>query len=217
LQSLEISDSIRYPTQREDALAEEISAPVARCPNPKCGKPISRGHRYSWCTECGEQLPASIQARLPHLREKVTRAANARVGPQGRAQPYLAYEAEAITKLYRRLILLVGGEFLLGYAVLALAIKVTDKQVKGMSGALILGLLVVFATSVFIAITAYKLSRRLRAGAPLFWALALFLPWLNVLSLLVLSSSATSWCRRHGIKVGLLGPTRESIEAIRRR
>jgi hypothetical protein len=196
-------------------LAEEISAPVARCPNPKCGKPISRGHRYSWCVECGEQLPASIQARLPHLREKVDRAANTgvapntRVAPQGRPQPYLAYEAEAITKLYRRLILLVGGEFLLNFIVLALL----DKSVS----AGMLGFLVMLAVSVFIAITAYKLSERLRTGSPLFWALALFLPWLNVLSLLVLSSNATSWCRSHGIKVGLLGPTRESIEAIRRR
>jgi hypothetical protein len=197
-------------------LAEEISAPIAKCPNPKCGKPISRGHRYSWCTVCGEQLPASIQARLPRLRENVARAANARVGLQGRPEPYLAYEAEAITKLYRRLVLLVGGEFLLNLAVLALAIEIMDKKVKGMIDVLMLGLLVMLAASVFIAITAYKLSRRLRDDSPLFWALALFLPYLNVLSLLVLSSSATSWCRRHGIEVGLLGPTKESIAAIRR-
>jgi hypothetical protein len=36
------------------------------------------------------------------------------------------------------------------------------------------------------------------------------------LGLLALSASAQSWCRRHGVKVGLLGPIKESIEELRR-
>jgi hypothetical protein len=45
----------------------------------------------------------------------------------------------------------------------------------------------------------------------------MFLPCINILTLLVLSSKAQSWCRRYGIRVGFLGPTKESIEELRRR
>jgi hypothetical protein len=190
-------------------LAEDISAPVATCPIPTCGKPIPYDHSYACCAECGQDLPAEIQARLPRLQERKARVATARAERQGSPEPYYwTHEAEAITRLYRRLILLVGGEFLLNFVVLALLGKDFS---AGM-----LSFLVMFAVSVFIAITAYDLSKWLDTGSPLFWALALFLPCLNVLSLLFLSLSATSWCRRHGFKVGFLGPTGESVKATRR-
>jgi hypothetical protein len=45
----------------------------------------------------------------------------------------------------------------------------------------------------------------------------MFLPCVSIIVLLVLSSKAQSWCKRYGVKVGLLGPTQESIEELRRR
>ncbi len=33
----------------------------------------------------------------------------------------------------------------------------------------------------------------------------------------MLSSKAQAWCKQYGLKVGLLGPTTESIEDLRRR
>ncbi len=44
----------------------------------------------------------------------------------------------------------------------------------------------------------------------------MFFPCLNFLVLLALSLVAQAWCKRHGIKVGFLGPTRKSIEELRR-
>ncbi|MFL6262020.1 MAG: hypothetical protein ACJ76Y_20165 [Thermoanaerobaculia bacterium] len=194
-------------------MAEEISAPVATCPNPKCGKPIPRGHPYSWCAECGEELPAEIQARLPRLQENVTRAANARAALTGKVEPYVADEAEAIAKLYRRLVLLVGAQLLLGFLLNMLP------AARGSAAAGLVALLafpVALVISIFIAITAYKLANRLQASVPILWAVAMFVPCVNIITLLALSSNATSWCRRHGIKVGFFGPTKESIEEIRR-
>jgi hypothetical protein len=45
----------------------------------------------------------------------------------------------------------------------------------------------------------------------------MFLPCINILVLLVLSSKAQAWCQRYGLRVGFLGPTKESIEELRRR
>jgi hypothetical protein len=195
-------------------LAEGISAPVATCPNPQCGKPIPYGHPYSWCAECGQELPAEIQARLPRLQENMARAANARAALAGKVEPYLADEAEAIARLYRRLVLLVGAQLLLGFFFNSLSVVARGSAAVGIL--VLLAFPVVVAISIFIAITAYKLSNRLQSGLPILWAIAMFIPCVNIITLLALSSIATSWCRRHGIKVGFFGPTKESIEEIRR-
>jgi hypothetical protein len=139
--------------------------------------------------------------------------------PTARPEPYVADEAEAIAKLYRRLVLAVGGQLLLSL----IANLMSAMANPGGGTALVVGLLaivilvVVIATEVVIVGTAYRLARRLGSGTPVLWAVAMFIPCVNILTLLALSSKATTWCRRHGIKVGFLGPTKESIEEIRRR
>ncbi|HEY4594327.1 MAG TPA: hypothetical protein VIJ61_18045 [Thermoanaerobaculia bacterium] len=138
--------------------------------------------------------------------------------PVARPEPYVADEAEAIAKLYRRLVLAVGSQLLL--SLIANLISATSNP--GGGAAVVVGLLAiviliaVIVAEVVIVGTAYKLARRLGSGTPVLWAVAMFIPCINILTLLALSSKATSWCRRHGIKVGLLGPTKESIEEIRR-
>jgi len=138
--------------------------------------------------------------------------------PVARPEPYVADEAEAIAKLYRRLVLAVGGQLLL--SLIANLMSATSNP--GGGAAVVVGLLAiviliaVIVAEVVIVGTAYKLARRLGSGTPVLWAVAMFIPCINILTLLALSSKATSWCRRHGIKVGLLGPTKESIEEIRR-
>jgi hypothetical protein len=78
-------------------------------------------------------------------------------------------------------------------------------------------LAVLLVVLVAIAVTAYQLTLLMVEGSPVLWAIAMFLPCLNVLMLLVLSSKAQDWCRRYGVKVGFLGPTQESIEELRRK
>ena len=56
----------------------------------------------------------------------------------------------------------------------------------------------------------------LEEGVPALWGLAIFVPGVNILTLLVISSKSQTWCRKRGIYVGLLGPAKESIDFIRR-
>jgi cell division protein FtsX len=122
--------------------------------------------------------------------------------------------AEAIAKLYRRLVLLVGLQIVLGLLAQTLP-AMGGSMVAGLLSIVVLvGLLCILA---MLATTAYKLTEHLGAGTPILWAIAMFLPCINILTLLVLSSKAQTWCRQYGIKVGFLGPTPESIEEVRRR
>ena len=134
-------------------------------------------------------------------------------------EPFLADEAEAIAKIYRRLVLLVGGQLLLGFLVQMMGAMAGMVSKSANTFFCIVGLfgLMAVAASVFIAITAYKLAGRLRAGPPILWAVAMFLPCISIITLLVLSAKAQSWCRLHGVKVGFFGPTKESIEELRQR
>jgi len=191
------------------------SVPIATCPNPKCGQPIGLDHSYTWCSKCGEELPETIQAQLPRLRERSTQVSIARANLAAEASGLaLADDAEAIARLYRRLVLLIGAQILMS-AVIQFAVNPEEAPLGLAVLALLLSLAAIVAT-VFLVVTTYKLARRLKAGPPLLWAIALFIPCVNILGLLALSSSAQSWCRRHGVKVGLFGPTKESIEELRR-
>lgn len=123
-------------------------------------------------------------------------------------------DAEAIARLYRRLVLLVGLQILISIPQLLLQ-KATPSLGVGLLALVIL--LVVIGILAATVVTTYKLARLLGAGLPVLWAIAMFVPCLNLLMLLVLSSRAQAWCQQYGIKVGLLGPTKESIEEVRRR
>ena len=128
----------------------------------------------------------------------------------GSSIPFAA--AEAIAGLYRRLVLLVGLQVLLGL------LQVRLDQATPAAGLLSLLISVVLiGTLVAIAVTTYKLTGHLGEGLPILWAVAMFIPCANILGLLVLSSKAQRWCKQYGIKVGLLGPTKKSIEEVRRR
>ena len=125
----------------------------------------------------------------------------------------LVENAEAIARLYRRLVLLVGVQLLFSFLRVPLVTAVP--AVAALMGAIVL--LVLLGTSVGLALTAYALTEHMGTGMPVLWAIAMFLPCINIISLLVLSSKAQTWCKQHGVKVGLLGPTKESIEELRRR
>jgi hypothetical protein len=122
--------------------------------------------------------------------------------------------AEAIAKLYRRLVLLVGLQILLGFFAQTLP-AMGNSAVTGLLAIVVL--IALLCTLAMLAVTAYKLTEHLGAGTPILWAIAMFLPCINIITLLVLSSKAQTWCRQYGIKVGFLGPTTESIEEVRRR
>lgn len=123
-------------------------------------------------------------------------------------------DAETIARLYRRLVLLVGLHILASFPQILLQVG-APSQGEGL--VMLVINLVLLCVLVAMVITTYKLARVLGAGLPVLWAIAMFIPCLNIVMLLALSSKAQTWCRQYGIKVGLLGPTKESIEEVRRR
>jgi hypothetical protein len=202
-------------------LSETGSRVVANCPNPGCGAPIRENHPYSWCSKCGERLPDSIQHQLTKLRELDAKAQSTR---EGLARSNSEIEAvplsrvEAVARLYRHLVLLVGVQIILGLLRGFLQgpsdVSPTPGEVNPLTPVIALIGLVVF---VWTAITAYKLTEQLGEKLPILWAILMFVPCLNIIGLLILSSKAQAWCHQYGIKVGLFGPSKESIEELRQR
>ena len=70
---------------------------------------------------------------------------------------------------------------------------------------LIIGL-ATLSTLVMVPLYAYRTARSLGSTVAVLWPIVMFVPCFNLLALLVLSSRATSECRKRGIEVGFLGP-----------
>jgi hypothetical protein len=68
-------------------------------------------------------------------------------------------------------------------------------------------------TPALLALGAYRLSRNIDVGPPVLWAFGSILGCFGVLVVLRLCHYATQWFRKQGLKVGLLGPTSESLAA----
>ena len=129
-------------------------------------------------------------------------------------QPVPFEKAEKIAQLYRRLVLLVGAQLVLGYFVLMMT-EMPESTVGGLV-ALVSSLLLIGLT-VGLVVTAYRLARELGVGTPALWAAGMFMSCLSIFVLLALSHKAQVWCKQYGIKVGFFGPTKESIEELKRR
>ena len=122
-------------------------------------------------------------------------------------------QAEEIAKFYRLLVLLVGVQILLGFFQLP-GLSAPSPEPGALGLVVSLALIGILAATAF---TAYHLTRRLGESLPILWGIAMFIPCINILVLLLISTKAQAWCKRHGIKVGFFGPTKESIEELRRR
>jgi hypothetical protein len=124
--------------------------------------------------------------------------------------PMAADEAVFVAKEYRSLVLLVGAQMVFG---VVLQILAASGSVVAAMIALML-LLACLALAVAMAVTVYRLMGVL-GGVPALWAVGMFVPLLNILLLLIISSQAQTWCKERGIQVGFLGPTPESIQRLR--
>lgn len=134
--------------------------------------------------------------------------------PAVQPQPVPFETAEKIAKLYRRLVLLVGSQLLLGYFVL-LPAGATESAAGGLLA--LVASLALLGVTVAMVVTTYRLAASLDAGAPALWAAGMFFGCVAIILLLVLSYKAQAWCRQYGIKVGFFGPTKESIEELKRK
>ena len=103
------------------------------------------------------------------------------------------FDVHAVARNYRSLVGVFGLQLVLG---LFSRLNVANSLV----------LIAIIATSIGLAYYAYRTAEALGGKSPALWAIAMFVPCINILSLLALSAESTRVCRAHGIKVGLLGP-----------
>ena len=104
---------------------------------------------------------------------------------------------------YRRLVLWFGCQLLSNIgaiAVQALGPPALAPIVVGANG------LITLATVVALAYYGFRTAQALSSPVPWLWALVMFVPCVNAISLLALSSKANQACAAHGIPVGLMGP-----------
>ena len=120
---------------------------------------------------------------------------------------------ERVARLYRRLILLIGAQLIL--AVLNQSIRISAATGGDTLLLAFAAFLAGFAIVIALAVSAYGLAKHLGSRVALLWAIGMFFPFVNIIVLLALSVQAQRWCRARGIKVGLLGPTAESLEKLR--
>jgi hypothetical protein len=64
----------------------------------------------------------------------------------------------------------------------------------------------IVGTSVALAYFSYRTAESLGSQSAALWAVAMFVPCISMITLLALSSRATTACRAMGIEVGLFGP-----------
>jgi hypothetical protein len=66
-------------------------------------------------------------------------------------------------------------------------------------------------------VVGYQLADALNESNAWLWTLGMLFPVINLIVLLALSGKANAWCQTAGVKVGLLGPTAESLRELRQR
>jgi hypothetical protein len=111
---------------------------------------------------------------------------------------------KALAGAYRRLVLWFGAQLILNCGAMG-ARPLLGGSILGR----VVGVLALVGSLITIGALAYygyRTAAALGSGVGWLWAVAMFVPCVNAITLLVLSSRATQACAAHGIPVGLLGP-----------
>jgi hypothetical protein len=104
-------------------------------------------------------------------------------------------DISSLARNYRQLVLWFGVQFLVG--VIPVVALRTLRYVVPIAAVI---------TITALAFYAYRTAAALRESTPLLWAIAMFVPCANGITLLILSAKSTRVCRANGVAVGLLGP-----------
>ncbi len=105
---------------------------------------------------------------------------------------------------YRRLVLWFGVQLVLNFIAVSLNLVGTPSVSVAVRAVMLL--LGVIATLAALAVFSYRTAGALGSSVAVLWAIAMFVPCANVVTLLALSAKATAACRANGIPVGFLGP-----------
>jgi len=109
---------------------------------------------------------------------------------------------------YRNLVLSFGAQLLLTMVSFASARTANSPVREAIDLFVSVSGLLTFAALVYFG---FRTAQALGSSVAWLWAVGMFLPCLNVITLLLLSSRATHACRAAGIPVGFLGPAADAI------
>jgi hypothetical protein len=168
-------------------------------PDPRLAKVWREGlpdwERAGTQPELAGKLPPRVPSTRPQTAGTVTVATPAET-------------VAAVGRLYRRLVLLVGVQWIIAVMVNVL-VPPNPSDVEALFG--IVGFAATVTVLVFMLVTAYGLTKRIESGVPILWAAGMLIPLVNILVLLAISSKAQAWCRSRGIPVGFWGPKKDHL------
>jgi hypothetical protein len=112
-------------------------------------------------------------------------------------------DVAGLAHAYRRLVLWFGAQLLVNCA--SQAGKGMPDDMTRLLFSLVF-LAVALATVGALVYYGFRTAQALGSDVAWLWALAMLIPCVNIITLLALSSQATSACRANGVEVGFLGP-----------
>ena len=79
-----------------------------------------------------------------------------------------------------------------------------------------LAFLGILAAHLTLPVATYRLASSLEIGVPILWAVLSLFGCLGLLVVVILANQAPKWFNKQGLKVGLMGPTEETLAALER-
>jgi hypothetical protein len=123
--------------------------------------------------------------------------------------------AELVTTLYRRLMLAFVANYA-GAPFFVVLAAISTEMTSGSAELLALFALAgLFGTFAWVLVASYALMQSIGCPSPRVRVAAMFVPVVKLFILLGVFRRANAWCGQHGVKVGLLGPKRKSLEPLR--
>lgn len=113
-------------------------------------------------------------------------------------------DVSKLTVAYRRLVVWFGAQLLVNCG--SFGFRAFQEQSILVALVQLAFAAAILVTVVALALYGFRTAQALGSPVAWLWAIAIFIPCINVLSLLALSSKATQACAARGIPVGFLGP-----------
>lgn len=115
----------------------------------------------------------------------------------------------SIAATYKTMVLLVGLQLLLGWFGNSLATATASSD-----GRLAVLFVAWLATACALAVKGHRLAELVGHRMPWLWGFGMFVPLVNLVCLLSLSRTSQAICKKHGIRVGLLGPDMDDVARL---
>ena len=122
-----------------------------------------------------------------------------------------------VAKSFRGVLVYFGMQYLIGFAMNALGVVAqASPDAAPLIGLAILGGFVgaIFCL-VMLLVSIYKCSTAM-GSVGILWVIAMFLPCLNLITLLAINSKAKTFLEKRGVKVGFVGPSPDELMRLER-